>query len=47
MWTSSLNDRDEVQGGFDRSKTIRFYDTTLRDGEQTVGVCFSPDEKYA
>jgi len=47
IWTSSLNDRDEVQGGFDRSKTIRFYDTTLRDGEQTVGVCFSPDEKYA
>ena len=47
IWTSSLNDRDEVQRGFDRSKTIRFYDTTLRDGEQTVGVCFSPDEKFA
>jgi len=47
IWTSSLNDLDVVQSGFDRSKTIRFYDTTLRDGEQTVGVCFSPDEKYA
>jgi len=47
IWTSSLNDLDVVQRGFDRSKTIRFYDTTLRDGEQTVGVCFSPDEKFA
>ncbi len=47
IWTSSLNDLDVVQNGFDRSKTIRFYDTTLRDGEQSVGVCFSPDEKFA
>lgn len=47
IWTSPLNDLDVVQRGFDRSKTIRFYDTTLRDGEQTVGVCFSPDEKFA
>ena len=30
---------------FDRSRTIRFYDTTLRDGEQTVGVIFSPQQK--
>jgi len=47
IWTSSLNDLDAVQSGFDRNKTIRFYDTTLRDGEQSVGVCFSPDEKFA
>ena len=47
IWTSSLNDLDAVQNGFDRNKTIRFYDTTLRDGEQSVGVCFSPDEKFA
>ncbi len=47
IWTSELNNRDEVQAGFDRSKTIRFYDTTLRDGEQSVGVCFTPEEKVA
>ena len=40
------NDQPEVQDGFDRSKTVRFYDTTLRDGEQSVGVCFTPDEKF-
>ncbi len=47
IWTSPLNDMEAVQAGFDRTKTIRFYDTTLRDGEQSVGVCFSPDEKFA
>lgn len=46
IWTSSLNDLEVVQKGFDRSKTIRFYDTTLRDGEQSTGVCFSADEKF-
>jgi isopropylmalate/homocitrate/citramalate synthase len=45
-WTSSLNDLEVVQKGFDRSKTIRFYDTTLRDGEQSTGICFSADDKF-
>lgn len=26
-------------------KNIKFYDTTLRDGEQTPGVCLGPNEK--
>ena len=46
IWTSKLNDLDIVQSGFDHNKTIRFYDTTLRDGEQSVGVCFTPEEKF-
>ncbi len=46
IWTSELNDREEFQSGFDHSKMTHFYDTTLRDGEQSVGVCFTPDEKF-
>ncbi len=45
VWTSELNSRPDVRPNFDRSRTIRFYDTTLRDGEQTVGVIFSPQQK--
>ena len=39
FWTGGLNDRF----GFDAN--IGFYDTTLRDGEQTVGVVLSPEDK--
>jgi isopropylmalate/homocitrate/citramalate synthase len=45
VWTSELNSQPGVLPDFDRSRTIRFYDTTLRDGEQTVGVIFSPQQK--
>ena len=45
VWTSDLNSRPDVRPVFDRSRTVRFYDTTLRDGEQTVGVVFSPQQK--
>jgi len=44
IWVSDLNSRPEIRSAF-RSKTVRFYDTTLRDGEQTVGVVFSPQQK--
>ncbi len=46
IWTGDINRRPEVQDGFDRTRTVRFYDTTLRDGEQAVGVVFSPDAKF-
>src|SRR5712691_9175327 len=44
VWVSELNARPEIRSSFPRS-TIHFYDTTLRDGEQTVGVVLSPQQK--
>jgi len=39
IWTGNLNDEYAVGGH------VGLYDTTLRDGEQTVGVVLDPDQK--
>src|SRR5947209_19086157 len=39
FWTGNLNDPHRFQ------TEVGFYDTTLRDGEQTVGVVLSPVDK--
>src|SRR5260370_17038638 len=44
IWCSEFNARPEIRSAFSRS-TVHFYDTTLRDGEQTVGVVLSPQQK--
>jgi len=45
IWTGQVNEQ-----ALDESAPlgrVRFYDTTLRDGEQTVGVVLLPDQKLA
>ncbi len=41
VWTGDVNEPDLT------GRTVGLYDTTLRDGEQTVGVVLAPEDKLA
>jgi len=45
IWVSELNERAAMRAEGTTRAPIRFYDTTLRDGEQTVGVVLTPQQK--
>jgi len=45
-WMSPLNAVDAVAAPF-KGRSVVLHDVTLRDGEQTVGVAFSADERVA
>ena len=44
-WVSDFNTEKQVVGETHQPKAIKFYDTTLRDGEQTIGVSWDKHDK--
>lgn len=44
LWISELNHREGVERKIGAG-SVKFYDTTLRDGEQSVGVVLTPQQK--
>ena len=45
IWVSELNQRASEAENLASAEPVRFYDTTLRDGEQTIGVELDPQQK--
>ena len=46
-WVSEGNFADEVTAQFNFPQQIEILDTTLRDGEQEIGIIFTKEEKVA
>lgn len=46
-WVSPYNFIDEVRGAWQLPAFVEIHDATLRDGEQTPGVVFTPSDKIA
>lgn len=44
-WASPFNEKEEVVSTGIPQQPVELHDATLRDGEQTPGVVFSPDDK--
>jgi isopropylmalate/homocitrate/citramalate synthase len=47
IWVSEINRENNIRPKIHTDGPIRFYDTTLRDGEQTVGVVLDPQQKLS
>jgi isopropylmalate/homocitrate/citramalate synthase len=47
VWTGGVNEVVGAGSGPAAGRHVGLYDTTLRDGEQTVGVVLDPDDKVA